>query len=362
VPVAQEDPSYLLYTSGTTGRPKGATTTIAGRIAATVTMLAEELDIKTGDAMIHAASLTHGSGSKVLAFFLRGARNLTMAKFDAEMFVHLADIAGATSSFLVPTMIRAISEVTAGRRLPPSVRRVTYGGAPISPDLLSRVVDEWGAVLVQVYGSCEAPHPVLLLRPEDHLPDMLGPARLESAGRPVLQADVRLLRDGADVPVGEEGELVVRTPSLMSGYWNRPEATSEVLIEGWYYTGDIARQDDQGFYFIVDRVRDVIISGGLNIYPAEVERVLEGHPQILEAAVIGVPDGTWGERVKALLVLRGGPPPSAEDIIEYCRPHLAGYKKPTLVEFVEELPHGSTGKLQKRDLRARHWAERDRAV
>jgi acyl-CoA synthetase (AMP-forming)/AMP-acid ligase II len=357
-------PSFILYTSGTTGRPKGATATNRSRLAATFGMLADEIDARPGDGMVHVGSMAHGSGSKVIAYFVRGARNLPVAKFEPDRFLALVERERATSTFVVPTMISMLLEAAEGVDCDlSSLRTVSYGGAPISPTRLSEALERFGPVFVQVYGSCEAPHPVLVLSREEHLVDAATKHRLGSVGRETTLSEVQLFdADGEPSPDGEPGEMWVRGGSVMAGYWENPEANDACFQEGWYRSGDVARRDEDGYYYIVDRARDMVISGGLNVYPSEVEAALYRHPAVAEAAVIGVPDDHWGEAVAAYVVVRDGAGAGEEDLIEHCRRELAGYKKPRFVYFVEELPKGSTGKVLKRELKAPHWEGHERSV
>jgi acyl-CoA synthetase (AMP-forming)/AMP-acid ligase II len=364
--ISETAPSFIMYTSGTSGRAKGATATNASRIAGTVNMLIDELDIRPGDAMLHVGSMSHGSGSKVLAHFIRGARNVTARRFEPDRFYETVRTHGITGTFVVPTMIGMLLDATAHD---PKVdtgplKTMTYGGAPITPDRLLAALDRFGDVLVQVYGSCEAPHPVMVLDRSDHA-ELRGSSqhRLTSVGRKATLVDVRLAReDGTPAAVGDPGEMWVRGPNVMSGYWRNASATAEVFADGWYKTGDVAVEDAEGFYYIVDRARDVVISGGLNVYPAQVEAAISMHSGVQDVAVIGVPDDRWGEAVKAVVVRRPGSELDEAALIAHCAEYLAGYKKPQSVEFVDGLPMGSTGKVLKRELRDRYWEGVERRV
>lgn len=354
-----DDPSVILYTSGTTGRPKGATATFRTRMAATWTMLLDELtDVSPGDGMLHVGPLSHGSGSKVVAYALSGARNILVPSFDPEGFLDEVERRQATASFVVPTMITMLTEAAGDRNPPASLRHVSYGGAPIAPATLRRALDTFGPIFVQVFGTAEAPHPLTVLTRADHID--ASDARLASAGRPTRAVELRLVPTENGEP--GTGEIQVRAESVMRGYWNNPEATREAFSDGFYRTGDIGRMDDDGYLSIVDREKDMVISGGLNVYPAEVEAVLARHPAVLETAVIGIPDDRWGELVAAYVVARPGHSLSEDEVAEHVARHLAGYKKPRRVWIVEDLPKGSTGKVLKSELRKAHWAAADRGV
>jgi acyl-CoA synthetase (AMP-forming)/AMP-acid ligase II len=363
--VTPDHSAYVLYTSGTTGRPKGASHSQGGRVGALVNMLANEIVADKNSAMVHGAPLTHGSGSKILSFLALGARNIILPRFEPELFARALALHGGSHSFMVPTMLHMLIE--AGPKVCQAVRgmrQLSFGGAPITNAAFGRALEAFGPRLVQVYGTSEAPHPATVLKPDDYA-DADDPAALaETAGRAGLSTELAVIDDeGRRLAVGEEGELLLRGPYLMRGYWRDPAATAEVFdAQGWYKTGDVAVVDAQGFVRFKDRKRDLIITGGLNVYPSEVERVLAAHPQVREVAVIGYPDDRWGESVMACVVAKDRLATSEEALIAWMEGKIAGYKKPRKVTFLDELPKGSTNKVLKRALREQFWAGRGRRI
>jgi acyl-CoA synthetase (AMP-forming)/AMP-acid ligase II len=362
--VDPDDPSYILYTSGTTGRPKGATHTHGARVASMLNMIASELVVDAGSVMVHAGPLTHGSGSKLITFLAIGGTNVVLPQFSPEALRDAVRDHGGSHTFAVPTMLQRLAD--AGGDVVDVVRtmrQISFGGSPISPALYARSLDTFGPILTQVYGSSEAPHPITVLT-SAQLEQDRSERMLRSAGRVALGADLRLVDEaGDDVPVGTVGELLVRASHLMRGYWEDDAATAEVLdADHWYHSGDLAFVDDDGFVTFHDRKRDLIISGGLNVYPSEVERVLGEHPGVGEVAVVGRPDEEWGEAVVAYVVPLSPGACSEGDLIAWTRDRLAGYKKPRQIEFVESLPRGSTNKVLKTALRERLWHGRVRRV
>lgn len=349
VATSPSDPSLIIYTSGTTGRPKGATWSFGSRFAATRTMLMDELPIDDRDGMLHVGPMSHGSGSKILAFLIRGARNIPLPAFDPGRIADAVEHAGATCSFMVPTMIgRLADEPDALRTRLGGLRRISYGGAPMPRPTIESALERMGPVFAQVYGSSEAPHPVTLLTRREHL----DPGLLDTIGRETSGVRISILdADGRPVPDGQPGEICISGENVMSGYWGAHEATASVLVDGVYRTGDVGVRDDRGYLRIVDRVKDLIITGGMNVYPAEVERVLRQHPDVADVCVIGAPDPEFGEAVTAFVVRRPGSQPDEQGLIDHARADLAGYKKPRRVLFVDELPRGSTGKVAKTVLR-----------
>jgi acyl-CoA synthetase (AMP-forming)/AMP-acid ligase II len=370
--------SQLLYTSGTTGRPKGAMLADRCRVTATLMSTSEEFCASPGDGMIHAGPLSHGSGSKVLTFFTRGARSILMARFDPAAFFDCVTDQGGTSTFVVPTMIQLLVEYGKARGIPPGLRNITYGGASISRTTLDAALETFGPILTQVFGTSEVPHPITVLRHRDEIDPRVDGGPAVPTGRLVPAASMRLVDDGSPAPstgvvdeatmglVGERspgadgrssaadgshGEVWLSGMQVMLGYWNNPAATAEAIVDGWYRTGDVATVDDTGMITIVDRIKDMIISGGLNVYPAEVERVLVQHEGVRDVCVVGVPDDKWGEVVAAAVVIEAGSGLDGAAITQWCDQRLAGYKKPRIVAVMDELPKGSTAKISKRAVR-----------
>ncbi len=348
---------YMLgYTSGTTGRPKGALTNVRSRWAMLFHTLANEMFVAEGDVMLHVASLAHGSGTKVLPLYVKGAKNVLMPKFSPGEFFRLVQTHRVSISWMVPTIVAMLCD--AEDRVAydlSSLRTIIYGGAPMPEPVLERALAAFGPIFVQIYGLTEAPQPDLVLAKEDHLPDPVTGKRkaVGAAGRLATGVRMRLVdEEGADVKPGEVGEIIIAGEHVMTGYWGDPLATELTLREDWCYTGDMARIDAQGFYYIVDRKKDMIISGGYNVYPREVEDVLYRHPAVAECAVIGSADPVWGETVQAVIVIRSDAEEDPESISRHCAQSMAGYKKPRKFTFVPALPKTANGKIDKKQLRA----------
>lgn len=357
VEVDMEDLESIRYTSGTTGRPKGAVYTQRQMLAQLTEILLnlEELP-GPGDRMLHAAALGHGSGGYLLPFYVRGAANVVLPRFDPETVLDTIARGAVTHFYLVPTMLNALLDhPRLGAYDLRGLKRIFYGASPISERTLRGALQAFGPILRQQYGTSETWHPITVLPPESHVLDG-SPAelrRLRSAGRPSLGTEVRIVdEDGREVRRGETGEITVRRQGMMLGYWRQPEATARSVRDGWFHTGDVGRMDEDGYVYIQDRKSDMIISGGFNVYPAEVEQALQCHPGVREAAVVGVPDPYWGECVKAYVVRASGV--TDAELIEWCKTQVASYKKPRLFEFVADLPRNATGKVQRRMLKARH--------
>jgi long-chain acyl-CoA synthetase len=273
--------------------------------------------------------------------------------FDAGAMLDVVRDRGVTNTWMVPTQIVMLTDAAeragiTGADLP-TLQYVVYGGAPMTPAAITRALGRFGSVFVQLFGQGETPMTATVLRRQDHVPELLG-----SAGRARPGIEVRIVGDdGAPVPAGQVGELVVRGPSVMTGYWKRPEATAEAIVDGWLHTGDLGRMSDDGIIHLLDRAKDMIISGGSNVYAVEVEDVLATHDSVAEVAVIGVPDDLWGELVVAVVVPAAGAELDVAALDALARSRLAGYKVPRRYEQIEALPRNAYGKVPKRELRAR---------
>jgi long-chain acyl-CoA synthetase len=366
--VSPDDMIYIGYTSGTTGRPKGVVNT-HGSALNRVRNDFLNLDIPLGpdDVLLSVAPLTHAAGLIAQLYSIRGARNVILEGFDVEAVLTAIREHRVTGMLAVPTMIvRLLQHPRIDEFDLSSLRRIYYGTAPMPVEHLTRAIEVFGNIFRQQYGLSEHGQPVLYLYPEDHdvEADERGRRRLGSMGRRVIGVEVKIVDDDGDTqPVGEPGEIWVRSDARMTGYWNNPEATAETITpDGWLKTGDIGVEDDDGYITMVDRKKEMIISGGFNVYPREVEAALEQHPDILECAVFGVPHDEWGEAVTAAVVTGPDAALSVDQIIEFCRAHVARYKVPKSVEFHEELPRNTAGKLLRRVLREPHWKDRDRAI
>ncbi len=358
---------YQMYTSGTTGRSKGAVLTHRAVIAQ---MLQIGLVLRgaPGERWLLVAPLFHAAGANVAAFqgVYAGGCLVVQADFNPVRVVQALSEDGVAVALLVPAMIQACLAAVPdiAQRRYPRLRTLAYGASPIAEATLRRAMEVFGCDFVQGYGMTETCAGISFLSAADHRRAVTDkPELLLSAGRPFAGTEVRVV-DAQDhpLPAGQIGEIVTRGPQLMRGYWNRPDATAEVLRGGWMHTGDAGMMDAEGYLYIQDRVKDMIVSGGENVYPREVEAVLSGHPAVADAAVIGVPDERWGETVKAVVVLQKGATATAEALIDFCRDKLGGYKRPRSVDFVDALPRNLAGKVLKRELRERYWAGHQRRV
>jgi fatty-acyl-CoA synthase len=364
IDVQPDDVILTVYTSGTTGRLKAAEHTQASFAAICLNILTNLPDITCDDVMLHAASLIHASGTFVLPFWIRGGRAAVLSRFEPGEYLAAIERWRATAVNLVPTMLAmlldwpGISEADVS-----SLRTIIYGASPMPLPVIKRGLDLWGPRFVQYFGQTEAPVFITILTKEDHVgPD--AQRRLLSCGRPGLEVEVRLVDpDGNDVAGGEAGEVAVRAPFTMAGYFNAPELNATTLLPGgWVRTRDVGRFDKDGFLYLVDRTSDMIISGGYNVYPREVEDALMEHPAVYECAVVGAPDDKWVEAVTAFVVLRSGAEVAESELIRFARERLAHHKVPRCVRFIEEIPKSAVGKLLRRALRDPLWEGRERSI
>jgi fatty-acyl-CoA synthase len=357
-----DDVCVLVYTGGTTGRPKGVAHTLRVHVTMILTEMAD-WDWPRDLRFLALTPITHASGAMIMPVLLKSGTYAMTQGFTPEKFVHLVQVHRITATFLVPTMIYVLLDSPArqGADLS-SLQLVIYGASPMSPARLSEGIKVFGPVFMQLYAQSEAPNTVTVLHQHEHDPEA-HPERLASCGTPCAGVLVRLLDEaGQDVPEGEVGEICVRGPLVMDGYWNKTAETAQAFRHGWLYTGDMARRDADGYLYIVDRSKDMIISGGFNVYPREVEDVLSQHAAVSSAAVVGVPDAKWGEAVHALVVLRAGASVSAEELIALVRERKSAVYTPKSVEFVAALPVTGLGKLDKKAIRARFWQGQQRGV
>jgi long-chain acyl-CoA synthetase len=353
----EDDPASILYTSGTTGFPKGAVLSHRNMLAAMRGNVIEQ-EIVPENKFLSVGPLFHVAPLQILLSFLyRGCSCVILRQFDPKAVLETIQNERITNVFLVPAMLKALLDFPDFARYDlSSLSTVTYGGAPTPKELLYGALKTFGPVLIQVYGSTETGLTTLLNKNDHMTKDGAGERKYaHTCGKQIVEFMVRTIdENGADTAPGEAGEILVKGGSVMQGYWGKPEETQKALVDGWFHTGDIGTFDETRFLTILDRKKDVIISGGENIYPAEIESFISTLPQVSEAAVIGVPDEKWGETVKAVIVLKEGETLSAEELIDACKRNLASYKKPTSVDFIGELPKNSTGKILKRVLRERY--------
>jgi len=356
-PAEPEDVILTIFTSGTTGRLKAAEHTQASYAAVSNNTSINLPDIQPDDVMLHAASLFHASGCFVLPYWIRGAATAVLARFEPSEFLQAIVKHRATSIHVVPTMLAILlahPEIETADMS--SIRSIVYGASPMPLTVIKRAIELWGPRFIQYYGQTEAPLFIARLDQQDHA----GPERrLLACGRPSVDCEIRLIDDkGGDVPAGEQGEIALRAPFAMKCYFNAPDLNAATFVEGgWLRTRDVGRFDDDGYLYLVDRTSDMIITGGYNVYPREVEDALLAHPSVFECAVVGAPHEKWVESVTAFVVLRSGANISEAELIEFTRSRVATYKVPKSVRFVEQIPKSAVGKVLRRALSDPLWKD-----
>jgi acyl-CoA synthetase (AMP-forming)/AMP-acid ligase II len=350
------DPAWLFYTSGTTGRPKGAVLSHRNLLAITLGYLADIETVATGDGLLHAAPMSHGSGLYILPFVAGMGLQIVpeSGKFEPDEIFRLARVHQRVSLFAAPTMVRRMTAAALSDEAGRGLRTVVYGGGPMYVEDCKAALDRFGPRLAQIYGQGETPMTITVL-PKRLLADRSHPRweeRLAGVGYAATPVEVRIAGpDDEALGAGEAGEVLVRGDTVMGGYWNMAQASAETLRGGWLHTGDIGAMDADGFLTLKDRAKDVIISGGSNIYPREVEEVLLRSAAVREVSVVGRPHPDWGEEVIAFVVVEPGQIPTPEALDALCNAHIARFKRPKRYRFVETLPKNEYGKVLKTELR-----------
>lgn len=365
IQIEEDDPLHIIYTSGTTGVPRGAVYTNRHVWEDSRTYIINT-GLQPADKHIQVSPLFHIAGDTICRGILYlGACNVIMKSFDPAATLQLIQDEKATHMSIVPThLVAMLALPEVGTYDASSLKMMWYGGSPMPLEVLKAGITTFGPAFGQGYGQSESGPAICHLPREEHT--VLGTPEqkiLTSTGQPDIGVQVRIVDEkGKDLDAGELGEIIVRSKHIMLEYWNRPEETASTIIDGWLYTGDIGYYDEKGYIYIVDRKKDMIITGGENVFPREVEEVLYKHPAVQEVAVIGIPDPYWVEKVHAVVALKKNMECSAEELIALCKKNLAGYKSPKSVEFVDSLPKNAAGKILKRELREKYWVESGRRL
>jgi acyl-CoA synthetase (AMP-forming)/AMP-acid ligase II len=368
VPIDLDDVVWIGSTGGTTGKPKGVMNTHRSvQTAMAHMMICAHYAGDDKPVNLAAAPMTHTAGILSLPTSMRGGTVVVITKPDPQLLLGAIPRHKVTELFLPPTVIYGLLDIPDLNRKVDfsSLKYFFYGAAPMSVDKLKRAIDVFGPVMTGGYGQTEAPGTISSLPPVEHftLGKLAGDERLSSVGRPNPLIRVEMMNDANEIlPRGETGEICVRGDLVMKGYYKDPEKTAETIIDGWLHTGDIGHIDADGYLHITDRKKDMIISGGFNVYPSEVEQVIWGHPAVRDCAVIGVPDEKWGEAVKAVIELNAGETVGADEIIALCKEKLGSVKAPKSVDFIEALPRSPVGKVLKKELRAGYWQDSSRKI
>jgi acyl-CoA synthetase (AMP-forming)/AMP-acid ligase II len=365
VEIDQEDLIAIMYTGGTTGVPKGVMHTHKSYLSIVYSQLVED-DICEDEVMLLTAPLPHATGFMILPCLLRGGTIIVTNGFDPEEVFRLIQEEKVTRTFMVPTMIYATLDHPKRKNYDlSSLRTVLYAAAPISPRRLEEAMKEMGPIFLQGYAQMEVAVQTCNLTKKQHIEaiEKNKKERLKSCGMPIIMSQVKIVDDdNKEVEIGVVGELITKSPHMMKGYWRKEEETKRSIIDGWLHTGDLAYMDEDEYIYLVDRKHDMIISGGMNVYSAEVEDVLSKHPAITEAIVIGIPDEKWGELVLGIVVPAPGKEVTEAELLDYCRDKLAAYKRPKRIEFYQSIPKTAYGKYDKKVVRKKYWEGRDRMI
>jgi fatty-acyl-CoA synthase len=355
-----DDISTLNYTGGTTGKSKGVLRTHR-ELGGYANAILSDFEIPEAPRYLTVAPISHVAGTKVLPSLMRGGTVHMLRGFDPEAVLKTIERERINFTLFVPTMIYVLLDHPALDKTDlSSLELLLYGASAMSPSRLVEGIDRIGPVFSQLYGQTEC-YPVSVLRKRDH--DPKTPELFLSCGFPIAACEIKILDENdREVATGEPGEICVRAPHVMTEYWKRPEQTAETLKSGWLHTGDIARADERGYLFILDRKKDMIVSGGFNIFPREVEDVLSQHADVAMVAVVGVPDDKWGEAVTAIVVVREGARPNAEELINLVKARKGSAHAPKHIKFVSQLPMTAVGKVDKKVLKAGFWVGRERMV
>jgi acyl-CoA synthetase (AMP-forming)/AMP-acid ligase II len=359
--VAEDDPVVIFYTSGTTGAPRGAVYNHAQKLENTL-VKALDIGLEFGDRHLVVLPMFHiGGDSHIWPFFINGGCNVIIPepRFDPNEMLRIINAEKITDVHIVPTQLVALLDLPdeALQNLP-SLKRIWYAASPMPVEVLKRALSVFGPIFLQGYGQTESGCHTTVLRQADHAHSYESDEEmriLASCGQPALGVQMRVVdADDRDVEPGTIGEMIIRSKRIMTEYWRRPKETAETIKDEWLRTGDLGYYDEEGYIYIADRKKDMIISGGENVFPKEVEEILYRHPAVEEAAIIGIPDSYWVEKVHAVITLKKNARADEEEIITFCRDRMAGYKAPKSVEFVEELPKSPQGKILKKELRAKY--------
>ena len=362
-------PAHLYYTSGTTGQPKGVVLTHTNVVTHAIGTIAE-FQLSDSDVWGHIAPMYHLADAwATFAITMVGGKHVMVPRFEAKLVLDMIRRERVTISNLIPTMLNMlVNEPGAAESSYPSLRYMLSGGAPIAPELVRKIINTFGCEYVQTYGMTETSPYLTVSLLKDHLRTLPEEERFKyqsRTGREFITVDLKVVDEDGNEVKGDDsqvGEIWVRGPSITPGYWHNPEETAASFEGEWFKTGDLGVIDSEGYVNIVDRKKDLIVTGGENVYSTEVEHVLYEHPAVLEAAVVGVPDDTWGEAVKAVVAIKAGLTVDEDELIEFCKARMAKYKAPKYVEFVKELPKTGTGKIFKKGLKDKYWAGYDKRV